>query len=303
MQALMAEVPLKALFVSEVAYAQQQQLEEARMEHPALSAIPLNDFDQGKVPIYIIKDQYLAKLYPVDTPPMLALAPLLHPTYQKIESFMGMKRILVLDNVLNPRNIGMILRNAEAFNVDGIFLLTGPNATDLGNTQDILYSRLAVSASRGSIFRIPFLHVKKDDFLDFAQKGKYNIICTSPHSDVGLPEWEPTKKSPRSSKSSKSKLKSKSKKDESEEGESTKPAVPPYKGEMIVVGNESEGVRKEILQHATTLMTIPTEIESLNAAVATGIVLCRLSNADFFIRNGQSKEFVSKLPKSSDEAL
>lgn len=47
---------------------------------------------------------------------------------------------------------------------------------------------------------------------------------------------------------------------------------------VLIVGNESKGVRKEILQHATEQITIPKkgEAESLNAAVATGIILSHL---------------------------
>jgi RNA methyltransferase, TrmH family len=47
---------------------------------------------------------------------------------------------------------------------------------------------------------------------------------------------------------------------------------------ILVIGNESKGLRKEILQHATKEITIPKrgEAESLNAAVATGIILSHL---------------------------
>lgn len=47
---------------------------------------------------------------------------------------------------------------------------------------------------------------------------------------------------------------------------------------ILIIGNESKGVRKEILQHATEQITIPKrgEAESLNAAVATGIILSHL---------------------------
>jgi tRNA G18 (ribose-2'-O)-methylase SpoU len=298
MQALMANVPMKQIFISESAYAKQQEIEadpEQFAMHPTIGSLPLDEFGQGEVPIYILADSFISKLYPVDTPSMLAMAPLLHSKYQTIESFSSMKRILVLDNVLNPRNIGMILRNAEAFAVDGIFLLTGPNATDLGNTQDILYSRLSISASRGAAFRVPFLHVKKDDFLSFASEHRFDLICTSPHGEnAGIPEWKPPIK-----KLSTSKLKSKSKKAaKSTKATTTKELTPEdkpsYKGQMIIIGNESEGVRPEILKHATSLLTIPTAVESLNAAVACGIVLFRLANSDVKIRTGSSEPFISK---------
>lgn len=301
MQALGAEVPLNAVFITESAYSAQQELEaqdpKAFATHPTLGSLPLSEFGQGKTPIHIVSDLFMSKVYPVDTPSMVALAPLLHSSYQQLESFKGMKRILVLDNVLNPRNIGMILRNAEAFEVDGVLLLTGPGATELGNTQEILYSRLSISASRGAAFRVPFLHVKKGDFLAFTTEGNYDLICTSPHSDTGIPEWQPPSKK-KSSKSSKLKKKksSKSSDEDSASEASSVPASPKFKGQMIVIGNESEGVRPEILQHATSLLTIPTAVESLNAAVACGIILFRLAANDIAIRDGESKKFVSITP-------
>ena len=47
---------------------------------------------------------------------------------------------------------------------------------------------------------------------------------------------------------------------------------------ILIIGNESKGISKELLQSATQKITIPKkgEAESLNAAVATGIILSHL---------------------------
>jgi len=47
---------------------------------------------------------------------------------------------------------------------------------------------------------------------------------------------------------------------------------------VLIIGNESKGVSTEMLQYATDQITIPKrgEAESLNAAVATGIILSHL---------------------------
>ena len=47
---------------------------------------------------------------------------------------------------------------------------------------------------------------------------------------------------------------------------------------ILIIGNESKGIRPEILQYAKDNITIPKkgEAESLNAAVATGIILSHL---------------------------
>jgi RNA methyltransferase, TrmH family len=61
------------------------------------------------------------------------------------------------------------------------------------------------------------------------------------------------------------------------EGESIYSAKKTGKG-MIVIGNESRGISKEILELPIHRITIPRmgEAESLNAAVATGIILSHL---------------------------
>jgi len=53
---------------------------------------------------------------------------------------------------------------------------------------------------------------------------------------------------------------------------------PPVRQGWIVIGNESKGIRGELLRRATHPITIPRigQAESLNAAVATGIILSHL---------------------------
>ena len=47
---------------------------------------------------------------------------------------------------------------------------------------------------------------------------------------------------------------------------------------ILIIGNESKGIRKEFMELANEPVTIPRrgEAESLNAAVATGILLSHL---------------------------
>lgn len=49
---------------------------------------------------------------------------------------------------------------------------------------------------------------------------------------------------------------------------------------VYVIGNESNGIRPEVLKHATHRISIPAQggAESLNAAVATGVVLALAKN-------------------------
>ncbi len=56
-------------------------------------------------------------------------------------------------------------------------------------------------------------------------------------------------------------------------------ALEPLKEGMVLIGNESKGVRPNLLNYAKEKVTIPRKgkAESLNAAIATGIVLAHLS--------------------------
>jgi RNA methyltransferase, TrmH family len=54
--------------------------------------------------------------------------------------------------------------------------------------------------------------------------------------------------------------------------------IPVLKEGIIIIGNESKGIRPQVMELATERITIPKKgkAESLNAAVATGIILSRL---------------------------
>ncbi|MBR0041173.1 MAG: RNA methyltransferase [Oscillospiraceae bacterium] len=64
------------------------------------------------------------------------------------------RRIAVLENVMNPTNIGAIFRSAAALGMDALLL------TDEGS--DPLYRR-AVRVSMGTVFQIPWTYFKKDE--------------------------------------------------------------------------------------------------------------------------------------------
>jgi len=77
------------------------------------------------------------------------------PNYQKsekIEEQLGAHfRLLALDGVQNPQNLGMIVRSAAAGNIDGILLPTNSSAK---------ISPLVIKASAGTLFKIPIFYCK-----------------------------------------------------------------------------------------------------------------------------------------------
>lgn len=62
----------------------------------------------------------------------------------------GARRVAVLENVMNPTNIGAIFRSAAALNINGVLL------TSAGS--DPLYRR-AVRVSMGTVFQVPWTYL------------------------------------------------------------------------------------------------------------------------------------------------
>ena len=62
----------------------------------------------------------------------------------------GARRVAVLENVMNPTNIGAIFRSAAALNMDAVLLTPG--------CCDPLYRR-AVRVSMGTVFQIPWAYI------------------------------------------------------------------------------------------------------------------------------------------------
>ena len=79
---------------------------------------------------------------------------MLRPKLRKVEDVCcGARRIAVLENVMNPTNIGAIFRSAAALGMDAV-LLTAEGS-------DPLYRR-AVRVSMGTVFQVPWTYLGED---------------------------------------------------------------------------------------------------------------------------------------------
>ena len=65
----------------------------------------------------------------------------------------GKRRIVVLENVMNPTNIGAIFRSAAALNMDAVLLTSG--------CSNPLYRR-AIRVSMGTVFQVPWTFAPED---------------------------------------------------------------------------------------------------------------------------------------------
>lgn len=69
----------------------------------------------------------------------------------------GARRIAVLENVVNPTNVGAIFRSAAALGIDAVLLTAG--------CSDPLYRR-AVRVSMGTVFQVPWTFLGTEDWAD-----------------------------------------------------------------------------------------------------------------------------------------
>ena len=141
-------------------------------------------------------------------------------------------RLLVLDAVQDPGNVGTILRTAQALGVDATIAL--PGTVDLWNAK-------VVRGAMGASFRHIAFHSSIDDLTAFL-------------SETGAVLWGADAA-----------------------GDAVDTLEPPARL-AIAVGNEGAGLSSSLRERASRLVSLPIEgaVESLNVAVATGILLYQL---------------------------
>lgn len=80
------------------------------------------------------------------------------------------KRVLILDNIQDPGNLGTIIRSSLAFDIDTIIL---------GNDTVDLYNSKVIRSSEGMFFHINIIKKKLVDFVDKLKKDNYTIYGTN----------------------------------------------------------------------------------------------------------------------------
>lgn len=76
------------------------------------------------------------------------------------------KKVIFLEGIQDPGNLGTIIRSAVAFNFDAIYL---------SKSSSYLYNQKVISSSQGSIFMIPIFQM---DLLKAIELYDYNVIST-----------------------------------------------------------------------------------------------------------------------------
>ncbi len=205
------EAPLGAAVAAQVA---SRGVPVERVDHREFASAAETDSPQGILAVAEVPDRSLGAL----------------PDRAKL-------RLLVLDAVQDPGNVGTIVRTAAALGADATVAL--PGTVDLWNAK-------VVRSGMGAHFHHICFPATWDD-LDAFRRGRPLEVWAADATGESL-----------------SKL---------------SPAAPPRVGVAIVVGNEGAGVSPETRVRADRLVAIPIarEIDSLNVAVATGILLNELA--------------------------
>ena len=143
------------------------------------------------------------------------------------------EKILLLDGIQDPGNLGTIIRSAKAFNIDTIIL---------SNTCCDLYNEKVIRATEGAIFKI---NIIRDDLvkrIEEIKKKNINVYGTNVINGIDVRNVNEEKYA-------------------------------------IIIGSEGNGISTEVEKHIdkNIYISINNEIESLNAGVATSIILYELN--------------------------
>ena len=107
----------------------------------------LEEWEGMDIPIYTAEFDVLTQLTGFMLTRGMLCAMYRKPLPSMEEVCRGAKRIAVLENVVNPTNVGAIFRSAAALGIDAVFLTSG--------CSNPLYRR-AIRVSMGNVFQVPW---------------------------------------------------------------------------------------------------------------------------------------------------
>ena len=187
-----------------------------------------------KYPCEIVKDSVFRQMCDTKTPQGI-LTVLKLPSWSEEEVLAGKNPlVMVLEDLQDPGNAGMIIRTADALGLDGVIFTESCD----------IYNPKVVRSTMGSIFRIPvYRDIPADDVfaaMDSAVINTYAAVVDRDAVDIKTVDFR--------------------------------------NGGGIVIGNEGNGLPEEIILKCTQRITIKMNgnIDSLNAAMATGIIMWEL---------------------------
>lgn len=190
----------------------------------------------GGIHLQQVEDHLLCEVAGTERPQGLAVAARFpKPDWPTEYGQLSSLRLLVIDGIQDPGNLGTIIRTADAFSVHAVICLKG--------TVDP-YNAKVVRSAMGSLFHLPVIVDQVgQDVIERLHAAGVQIIATAVDQAVNY-------------------------------------RLAAYSDRVaLVMGNEGAGVSDLWMQAADLRVTIPIsgQSESLNVAVAAGILLAELS--------------------------
>ena len=107
----------------------------------------------GEIPVYTAEFDVLTKLTGFQLTRGMLCAMYRQPLPSVQSVCKGAKRIAVLENVVNPTNVGAIFRSAAALGMDAVLLTTGCSNP---------FFRRAIRVSMGTVFQVPWTYLGEE---------------------------------------------------------------------------------------------------------------------------------------------
>ena len=169
------------------------------------------------------------------------------PTVEEV--CVGARRVAILENVMNPTNIGAIFRSAAALNMDAVLLTSA--------CSDPLYRR-AIRVSMGTVFQIPWTYL--DGEIEQKESGKYPKSDISRLKELGF------------------KTAAMALCDDSVNIDN--PRLMSEDKLAIILGTEGDGLATSTIDGCDYTVCIPMShgVDSLNVAAASAVAFWQLSN-------------------------
>jgi len=190
------------------------------------------------LPVYVADNELLSQIVGFQYH-LGVLACGVRPDLNAVESLLPARTLVVLPEVRHVENLGLIIRAAHALGADGLIL------SDIGCDP---FTRRVIRVSMGSVFTLPVARSSglKDDLQGLRDEHGFALLAAVSDEDaVGIDGYK----------------------------------RPAGQGVALVLGNEPDGLSPEWVGLCDQRVTIPmaSGVDSLNLAVATGILLHRLS--------------------------
>lgn len=200
----------------------------------------------GDTPIYVVDSELLRQLkgYNLLRGALAAMHRVERPSLVDFLKAMPTKhpRIAVLEDVVNPTNVGAIFRSAAALGIDGVVVT--------GDCADPLYRR-STRVSMGTVFEVPWTYVDAQTWYAkgielLHQCGYQTAAMALRHNTVSIDD----------------------------------PALDKTDRLAIILGSEGPGLRESTIDQSDFTIKIPMApgVDSLNVAAASALAFWEMGN-------------------------